>query len=74
FGENHSLLHRNICGGCFCGIGLMFIWMTGGTHLHLIGEFLGTSCHAIGFHPIIETIQTKKSNFIKNENNENSNS
>lgn len=70
FGDNHSMKHRAVCGGCFSCIGFLLMYLGQFSHVHIIFDALGTSCHAIGFHPIIETIQTKK----PSKENENPNS
>lgn len=70
FGENHSLHHRAICGGCISCTAFIIMYLFAGTHIQVIGDAIGTSLHAIGFHPIIESIQYKPTtkNEIKNEN------
>lgn len=64
FGDNHSQKHRAVCGGCISCIAFLIM---GSVH-NVLGEIIGTSLHAIGFHPIIETIQTKKPTTNENSN------
>lgn len=69
-GIEHTSKHRKYIGGVIITIGIIVMEVTAfNPIIHIIGDTVAVSCHAIGFIPFVESILDKKEKSINNESN-----